>query len=184
MMCFGLVEATISPLFVPFLQGTLHATATQIGLAASAQSFTLLGAGLAVVAVANRLGATRMFVIGASGAAVTFVVFGLAPTYLVAVVAYAASGLPSLLANVGATTLLQTAVPDELRGRVNGGFHAMFGVITLVAAVIPAFVSGLIGVRAVVLIGVAFGLAGAAVAVSGYQRLPQDDQREPAEVGA
>jgi Na+/melibiose symporter-like transporter len=91
MMCFGLVEATISPLFVPFLQGTLHATATQIGLAASAQSFTLLGAGLAVVAVANRLGATRMFVIGA---------------------------------------------------------------------------------------------AGAAVAVSGYQRLPQDDQREPAEVGA
>lgn len=143
MLCFGLVEALISPLFVPFLQGTLHASATQVGFAASAQSFGTIGAGFIVVAVASRLGATRMFVVGAAGVAVVIVVFGLAPTYPIAVVAYAASGIPSMLTHVGSTTLLQTAVPDELRGRVNGGFNSMFGFTTLLAAAIPAFVSGL-----------------------------------------
>jgi MFS family permease len=180
MICFGMVEALVSPLFVPFLQGTLHASATQIGFAASAQSFGTIGAGLFVVAIASRLGPTRMFVVGAACGSVVILVFGLAPTYTVAVIAYAATGIPSMLTHVGSTTLLQTAVPDELRGRVNGGFNSMFGFTTLLAAAIPAFVSGLVGVRAVVLLGAAFGLVGAGIAVTGHRRLLPDERVAPA----
>lgn len=175
MICFAMMEALIAPLFVPFLQGTLHASATQIGFAASAQAFGTIAGGLIVVSVSRRLGATRMFVLGAVGAAVVLVVFGLSPTYLVAVIAFGASGLPAMLTQVGSTTLLQTVVHDELRGRVNGGFNSMFGFTTLLAAVVPAFASGVIGVRAVVLIGAAFGVAAAAMAVSGYHRLLPDE---------
>jgi MFS family permease len=176
MLCFGLMESLLSPLFVPFLQGTLHATATQIGFAGSAQAFGSIAGGVLVMVIARRVGPTRMLVVGSMGAALTIGAFGLSPTFLFAAVSLGASGLPGMLCQVGATTLLQTEVPDALRGRVTGGFHSMFGFITLLAAAVPAFVSGLIGVRAVVLLGSAFGFAAAAMALSAYRGLLPEDR--------
>ena len=178
MLCFAMVESTLGPLYVPYLQGTLDATTTEVGFALSAQSLGSLLGGLVVVAVARWLGAARMFVLGAVAASVLISVFAMAPSYGVAIAALAVMGIPGLFTNVGSMTLMQTRVPDEVRGRVIGGFYAMFGVATLVGAALPGFASGLLGVRAVVMIGAAFAVAAAVMAWSGRHQLQAKDVDE------
>jgi MFS family permease len=183
-VCFSMLEAFLHPIFIPFMQGTLHASATQVGFALSAQAIGTLACGVVVTAIAHRLGAARMFAIGAVGLSVATMVFALAPSYLVAVVALAALGVPSMLENVGTQTLLQTQVPDSLRGRALGLFSTTSGLARVVGAAVPAFAVGLLGVRGIVICAAGTTVAAAAIAVVGARLLPADDAAVAADEAA
>jgi MFS family permease len=175
MMAFGVAEALMSPLLVPFLEGTLQATAPQVGVAFTVMSIGSVVGGILMVTVSKWLGATRMFVVGTIGASLAIVAFAMAPSYAVALVIGGVLSVPTQFTSVGSMTLMQIYVPNEIRGRVLGGFSAVFGAVTLVSAAVPAFASTAIGVRGVMLIGAAAACLAAVLSVAGYRGLRTDE---------
>jgi len=170
-LCFSLLQAFLGPLVVPFFEGVLHATPTEVGLVASAQGATTLVTGVVLSTRSERLSPALLFVAGSCGLSVIAVVLAFAPSYLFALVAIAVLGVPSVLLSVGETTLLQSRVPDHLLGRAMGLFEGVLGLAMVAGAAAPAFATGALGVRGVVLAGSALGLLASVFAVAGYGRI-------------
>jgi MFS family permease len=170
-LCFALLQAVISPLIVPFFEGVLHASPTQVGFVASAQGASTLVVGMLMSARGERLNPARLYVVGACGLSVASVVLALSPTFVFALVMITVLGIPAVLLNVGESTLLQTRVPAPVLGRAMGMFEAALGLAMVLGAAAPAFATGLLGVRGLVLVGSGLGVAAAVVAVSGYGRI-------------
>lgn len=168
-LCFALMEAFVHPMFIPFVQGTLHATAPEVGFAMTAQAIGVLACGLIVTAISHRLSAPRMFAVGSVGLAFAAALFALAPTYPVAVVALGVMGIPAVIENVGIQTLMQTEVPDHARGRALGFMATAYGGAAILGAAVPAFAAGLIGVRGLILCSAAVTCLGAVLAVVGLR---------------
>jgi MFS family permease len=167
----GLFQACITPLIVPFFEGVLHASAAEVGLVVTAQGIGTLVTGLVVSARGERYRASRMFVIGGWGLGLLGVVLALSPSYAFALVLVLLLGVPQVLFQVGEMTLLQTAVPQQLLGRAMGIFEAAIAVATVAGAAVPAFLTGALGVRGVVLTGALTGTGAAVVATLGYGRI-------------
>jgi len=170
-VCLALLQACIGPLIVPFFQGVLHATPTQVGFVASAQGAGMLVTGALLSARGDRLNPARMYVVGCCAMAVFGFVLALSPTYLFALVMIMLLGPPGVLFQVGQLTMLQRSVPDQVLGRAMGLFEAALGAVMVVGAAAPAFASSWLGVRGVVVAGASVGLAAAVVAVTGYGRM-------------
>lgn len=170
-LCFALLQAFISPLIVPFFEGVLRATPTQVGFVATAQGASTLVTGMVLSARGNKMNPALLYVVGACGVSVTAVALALSPSYLFAIVALFVLGVPSVLLGVGESTLLQTNVPDHALGRAMGMFEGVLGLATVAGAAAPAFATGLLGVRGVVLTGCALSIVAAVVAIAGYGRI-------------
>jgi len=170
-ICFGVLQAILSPVLVPFFEGVLHATPSQIGLAVAAQGVGTLLAGMVVTWLGGRVHPARLFAMGCSGVAVFALFFTLAPNFPFAVAMLVCVGVPGVLLNVGEQTLLQTLVPDQMLGRAMGLLGMAESVATLAGASVPAFATGILGVRGVLLVGASGAFAAAAVALAGYGRI-------------
>lgn len=134
----------------------------------------LLG-GLVVGAILRQLGpvATFAWSLAAAGAAV--VLFGLSPGGLLPFALLASFGVADVCNQVVGTTLVQSATPDDLQGRVLGAFEAIVVGTVLIGALATGPLVTLAGPRAAT---VALGLVALlelALALSHLRRL--DDQR-------
>ena len=170
-LCAALFEACLGPVFVPYLQGVLHATPTEVGLATGAQGAGTLAAGAFVGQLSRRFGAGQLFAAGIAGVATAAVAFALAPNLAAALAILAVLGVPAIFINVSSTTLLQTLVPDELLGRAFGLFSSATAAATVLGAFAPALLSDVIGLRVMLLGASGMLLVATAVAVGGVRRL-------------
>ena len=170
-LCAALFEACLGPVFVPYLQGVLHATPTEVGLATGAQGAGTLAAGAFVGVLTRRFGAGQLFAAGIAGVAAAAVAFALAPNLAAALAILAVLGVPAIFINVSSTTLLQTLVPDDLLGRAFGLFSSATAAATVVGAFAPALLADIVGLRVMLLGASGMLVVATAVAVAGVRRL-------------
>lgn len=171
----GLFQACIGPLIVPFFEGVLHASASEVGFVVSAQGIGTLLTGLFISARGDRYRPGRLLVLGGWGFACGGIVLALSPSYVFALVLVLFLGVPQVLFQVGELTLLQTSVPPQAVGRAMGMFEGAMSVATVAGAAIPAFLTVVLGVRGVVVVGASLGALAAVVLTAGYGRIVSTD---------
>ncbi|WP_221088971.1 MFS transporter [Deinococcus aquaedulcis] len=133
----------VDPYYMGFVQGALHASAAQVGLLSAVIGAGTLAGSLLSTWAAERFDLRRLVALG------TLLVGGLmlamyqqtqVPPVLVL---GALLGLPMVVANVAASTLLQLATPPDYRGRVYGAL----GTTTALVGVAATGSAALIGSR-------------------------------------
>lgn len=88
---------------------------------------SLIGAvGLAFQSGRSTVKRGRLVLIGSIGLPIFLAIFSLSPLYLVSLVTLIGVGWTMIAVNATINTVVQTNVPDELRGRVNGVFAFLF----------------------------------------------------------
>jgi len=92
--------------------------------------------GLVVGAILRRLGSVAAFAGSLAVAGVAVVLFGLSPAGLLPFALLASFGLADVCNQVVSTTFIQTATPDELKGRVFGAFEAIVVGTVLIGALV------------------------------------------------
>mgnify|MGYP001031570402 CR=1 FL=1 len=105
---------------------------SRLSLVMSVQGLASVAASLGMMTMAARLEAWKLLWIGVAVLGVGAVNIGLAPNLTAVLVWTAVAGVGTALASVGQSTILQTSIPVEFRGRVFGvmGPTIMAGMLT------------------------------------------------------
>jgi MFS family permease len=111
-----------------FADTVLHVGQTGYGtLMAFSGVGSLIGAvGLAFQSGRSTVKRGKLVLIGSIGLPIFLAIFSLSPTYLLSLVTLIGIGWTMISINATINTVVQTNVPDELRGRVNGVFAFLF----------------------------------------------------------
>lgn len=111
-----------------FADTVLHVGQTGYGtLMAVSGVGSLIGAvGLAFQSGRSTVKRGRLVLIGSIGLPIFLAIFSLSPNYLLSLVTLLGIGWTMISINATINTVVQTNVPDELRGRVNGVFAFLF----------------------------------------------------------
>ncbi len=162
---FAVANAVLFPVLVPFLRGTLQASAAEVGLLFA----VLSAAGLLTAPVSGplmqRFGPRVVYRAGAAGTTVGLLLLGLSPDIDTATIAVVFIGMPSVCFGVAQTTLLQQAVPDSQLGRIFGVLATLMALVKLVAAVLPLALLSLLGTRGTLLSAVVACALGTVVVI-------------------
>jgi MFS family permease len=106
----------------------------------------LLG-GFAAGLLSSRVRLAPAFIWSAVASSLLFLFLGLSPAGLLPFVVLVIVGAIDIVADVNGTTILQTATPDDLLGRVFGAFEATLISSMLVGALVVGLLIDAIGVR-------------------------------------
>lgn len=149
-MMLGL--GAVNVLFVPLLTNDLKVPTTLFGLVQAAETAGVVLAGSLVALLAARLKPTTMVSLGmmAMGLAVGLIA-GVGHLWQVLGVLFLIGFLVAPV-QAGVSTLIQTTVTDEARGRVGAALGAVIGSANLVSMAFAGVLAALIGVREVFLI--------------------------------
>jgi MFS family permease len=164
---FGFPFLTLMPVFA---RDVLHTDARGYGLLMASVG---LGAVLGAVGVAlfgTRIPKGRLQIIGGAGFGLAIAVFSLCRTLPLAVTALAVTGFLMIVNNALTNTMLQTGVPDQLRGRIMGFYSFMFVGMAPIGAFQAGFVAEHLGAPVSVLAG---GLLTALAIVIAAWRVPE-----------
>jgi MFS family permease len=139
----------------PAVAADLGQGADGFGILMSATGIGAVGAGLVLAAGASRTGRGRgrILVGSALGLAAAEIMVGLAGGYLVTVLAFGFIGMSFVSYNATSNTLLQTIVPDEMRGRVMSLFTLALMGLMPVGSLLLGAVGDVIGSAAAIGIG-------------------------------
>lgn len=164
---FGFPFLTLMPVFA---RDVLHTDARGYGLLmASVGSGALLGAVL-VALFGSRMPKGRLQIIGGTGFGLAIAWFALSRTLPLAVMVLAVTGCLMIVNNALTNTMLQTGVPDQLRGRIMGFYSFMFVGMAPLGAFQAGFVAEHVGAPASVGFG---GLLTALAIVIAAWRVPE-----------
>ncbi len=164
----------IDPLYAPFVEGVLHGGPTALGLLSTTGA---IGGLLAALIVGRFGGKFQPWQLTAFGTVAVGLL--MLATYnqrsLPAVMALTlAMFVPLVAANVGTTTMLQTGVADNFRGRVYGTIHTTIALVGLVSLWLGGIFGDILGVAPMLSVaGVVTFLAG----VLGLVLLPRGRPR-------
>jgi MFS family permease len=122
---FAFPYATLMPVFA---DSVLKVGKEGYGLL---MTFSGIGALVGAVSLAIRSGKEsinrgRIILFGALGLPVFLAIFALSPSYILALAMLVGVGYTMISINATTNTIIQTTVPDELRGRVSGVFAFLF----------------------------------------------------------
>jgi predicted MFS family arabinose efflux permease len=128
-------EGVIAVLFVPFVTEVLRGEALELGWLMSAQAVGGLLGGTVIARLGSRLEPRQLLGPGA-------VLFGLIdlaifnypaffPGFTIALVLFVVVGLPGAAFGASFSTLLQSGVADNYRGRIFGALNTTFALLTL-----------------------------------------------------
>lgn len=132
---FGMVnlaDSVTSVLFVVFVQESLRASAAQFGAILAAGAFGGLLAGVAVERLGHSVAPKTLIGGGALGVGSAFLAMFHFPSFPGALALSALLSFPLLSLNISGETLLQRTVADQYRGRIQGIFNALVGVLYVV----------------------------------------------------
>jgi MFS family permease len=161
----GIGEGVMGSLFVPFVTTVIGGGGVAYGWIVAAQAV----GGLAGSAVIGRIGKSVPtgllyglgVLLGGTIDLMTFNAHRIYPGVLPPLVLMAIVGLPFAAIGVGQVTLIQTAAPDEYRGRVFASLGAVMSLSVLVGAGLAGVFGDRLGIVATLTIdGVAYILAG------------------------
>jgi MFS family permease len=145
----------------PAVAADLGQDADGFGILMSATGIGAVAAGLVLAAGASRTGRGRgrILVGSALGLAAAEVLVGLAGGYLVTVLAFGFIGMSFVSYNATSNTLLQSIVPDEMRGRVMSLFTlALMGLMPVGSLLLGAIGDVIGSATAIAIGGAAWGV--------------------------
>lgn len=153
-MVSGLLSRSYGPLLAVFARSEFHVGSSAYGVMVSAGGLgTLIGAfGLAGRRDVEHKG--RLVAVSALSQGVLLFVFAISPWYVLSVPLLAITGIMNALAGASIATLIQLAVPAELRGRVMSLYLLTVvgvpsvGSFALGALAVPVGVRGAVGLAA------------------------------------
>jgi MFS family permease len=123
MSVFAFPYAMLLPVFA---RDVLHVGARGLGWLLSASGIGALAAGIFLAAAGNRVPRGRLLVFAATAFSVLLMAFALSKSFAVSLALLTALGFMMILNNATTNALLQSVVPDELRGRVMSVYVFMF----------------------------------------------------------
>jgi MFS family permease len=158
---FSVLGFPVLVLMPVIARDVLHTDARGYGLLMAAVGVgAMLGAlGLALAGQRTRKG--RALLVGGAAFGALLIAFALSRSFLLGLLLLALAGWAMIVTTALANTLLQTIVPDELRGRV----MAFYAFVFVGMAPAGAFQAGLIGEHAGAPFAIALGGAGCLLAV-------------------
>jgi MFS family permease len=130
----------------------------------------LLG-GFAAGLLSSKVRLVPAFLWSAIASSLLFLFLGLSPAGLLPFAILVIVGAIDIVADVNGTTILQTATPDNLLGRVFGAFEATLISSMLVGALVVGPLIGALGVRAATVVFAVAGLALLLVCLPRLRRL-------------
>jgi MFS family permease len=141
---FGFMYLTMMPVFA---REVLHTGASGYGLLLTFVGGGALTGALSLAAVGGRIRRGRLFAISAYGFALLTISFALANSIMLAASLLFFLGLTMLINGALANGMLQSVVPDELRGRVMATYVFVYVGFTPIGSFIAGGISHFIGVR-------------------------------------
>ena len=152
----------------PFARDTLGGDASTFGFLMTASG---LGSVTAALFLATRRRASaRAIGVGAIGLGAGLVVASLLPVFGLALAAMFVAGAGAIWMAANGNTLIQSTVPDELRGRVMSVYTTVFAGSTPVGGIIAGALASALGAAAAIGIGGAATIVVGAVALAWLRR--------------
>jgi MFS family permease len=166
----GVGEGAMSTLLVPFVTRILSGGGVAYGAVLAAQAIGGLLGNAVIGQVGRDLPSGRLLGLGAVGlGAIDLLIFNayrIVPGLAAPLILMAIVGLPAAGIGVGYTTLLQTTVADEYRGRVFGAFGAVNALSLLIGSGLAGVLGDVLGIVTVLNVqGLVYIFAGAMVLV-------------------
>ena len=138
----GVLAFNYPALMPAFAAEELHQGAEGLGLLYAALGVGAIAGALTLAVAGHRLPRAPLFWTGAVLFCALQIVFSFTPTLPAAMAALAVMGLFMILFTAGANTLVQTLVPDGLRGRVMGVYTLVFLGSTPIGSLLAGLVAG------------------------------------------
>jgi MFS family permease len=120
---FGFQLITLMPVFA---RDVLHAGATGYGLLMASLGVGAMAGAIGVAVLSRRIAKGRTMLAGGTAFGLLVALFGRSPSLGAALVLGGLAGLAMIVNNALTNTMIQTAVPDGLRGRVMGLYSFVF----------------------------------------------------------
>lgn len=166
LLLLGLVSLTGMPyavLMPIFADKILHGGARGLGLLMGASGIGALAGTLTLAAKREARGLGTWITFASAGFGASMILFALSRSFLLSVVLLVPVGFSMLLQMSSSNTLIQTMVPDELRGRVMAFYSMMLMGMAPFGALLAGAIANRLGAPHTVALGGLTCLAGAAV---------------------
>lgn len=119
----GLPYATLMPVFA---RDVLNAGAQGLGLLLAATGVGAVAGGFTLAVLGTRVPRGKLLLWSTLGFCITLCAFALSPVFLLSMALLVAFGFCMILTSANVNSILQTQVPDRLRGRVMSVYVFMF----------------------------------------------------------
>jgi DHA3 family macrolide efflux protein-like MFS transporter len=159
----------VNVLMVPLMINELKVPETLLGATSFGQSAGMILGGIFIVSMATRFKATKLTAVGLIGFGFFTALLSTSQNvwHIVAIIFMSALFLPPITAST--QTILQVAVPNELRGRTNAARLAFTMTANLASMGAAGLLADRIGIRNVFIIGGAFAALGGLAASFMYR---------------
>jgi MFS family permease len=141
-----------------FARDLLEVGPQGLGWLYSATGAGALAAGLALASMAGRFPRGRLLVVSSTAFAIFVGAFALSPKFLLSLPLLFAAGFFMILSTATANSLIQSVVPNGLRGRVMSVYVVMFLGVTPLGSLQAGALAGLVGARLALAAGAALML--------------------------
>jgi MFS family permease len=161
---FGFQLVTMMPVFA---RDVLRVGATGYGLLMASLGVGAMAGALGVAVLSHRIRKGPTMLVGGTAFGVLIALFAMSPALPLSLLLGALAGLAMIVNNALTNTMIQTAVPDGLRGRVMGLYSFVF----VGMAPLGAFQAGWVAEHAGAPVAIAVGgmVCAVAVAVAGWR---------------
>jgi MFS family permease len=146
----GMPYAVLMPIFADQI---LHGGPRGLGLLMGATGLGALAGALALAAKGSARGLGRLVALSAAGFGISLILFSLSRRFWVSAGLLPLVGLCLILEMASSNTLIQTLVPDRLRGRTMAVYSMMFMGMAPFGALLAGTLAGHLGAPATVGIG-------------------------------
>src|SRR5207245_8600377 len=172
LVLLGIVSFAAMPyavLMPVFAESILHGGARALGLLMGASGFGALCGALALAVRQGLRGLGRWVAVSAMAFGVALILFAASRVLWLSALLLVPVGASMMVQMAASNTLIQSMVPDALRGRVMGVYSMMFLGMAPLGALLAGALAGPLGARGTVAAGGAIGLLASALVA---RRLP------------
>lgn len=156
----GMPYAVLMPIFADQI---LHGGPRGLGLLLGASGFGALIGALVLAARKGIRGLGRWIALAAAGFGMSLILFSLSRSFWLSAALLVPAGFSMMIEMAASNTLIQSLIPDELRGRVMAAYSMMFIGMGPFGSLLAGALAHRIGAPAAVMLGGAACIVGAAV---------------------
>jgi MFS family permease len=154
----GMPYAVLMPIFADQI---LHGGPRGLGLLMGASGMGALAGALSLAARKGVYGLGRWVAISSAGFGVSIILFSLSRSFWLSAALLVPVGFSIMVQMASSNTLVQSMVPDNLRGRVMAVYSMMFMGMAPIGALLAGMLAGRLGAPTTVMIGGAICIVGA-----------------------
>jgi MFS family permease len=171
---FGAPYAVLMPIFS---DRVLHHGAGALGLLMGASGLGALAAAISLASRQQLRGLGQWVAIASGGFGVSLILFGLSRSFWLSVALLVPVGYAMMIEMAASNTLIQSMVPDNLRGRVMAVYSMMFMGMAPIGALIAGSFAERYGAPRTIMVGGAICVVGGAIFALRLPRLRPEGRR-------